>query len=317
MTLYFRLDKTARSGVYATARYCNLSCIWCHSDYFTHSGFWSITNSDFVNIVKRILSATGEKDAVVRFAGCGDPTVCGCDDLVNLISLLRTLPEIKFIKMTTNGILLEEMIDKLHGIDSITISLSAMNATTYYEYAAVDGLAKVLSSIDRVFRAGIPLKINSVYWKGNVHDIDLYEELSLNYKGMPIKFFEILTQSDKDKELFVPLATLEEYLSSRSVEVRISNWPYKKRIYKLKSGAVFEIKISGDDNNCPNLNCQVRSICLEGCRHSVRIGLDGTMHPCGVRSDNLVNIMNVDVTDEQIRDALKSGGKIGWMTDSG
>ena len=72
------------------------------------------------------------------------------------------------------------------------------------------------------------------------------------------------------------------------------------------------MKIAGLLNNCPNLNCTLRDICLEGCRHSIRIGLDGIMKPCGVRTDNTVDLFNADTKDADIWRALHDAGKVGY-----
>lgn len=310
MALYFRLDKTAPHGVRVTSRYCNISCVWCHDDYFRHSGFVSIGNSEFVEIIKRILVAASEDTAYVRFAGSGDPTVCGGDDLSDLVVLLRKLPQVKKIKMTTNGVLLGGMVEKLRYLDSVNISLNAMRPETYHEYARYDGFSDVISSVERAVKAGMTVKINSIYWKKNENDIDLYENLSQKYGGMPIKFVDLLVHKDEDAHLFVPLSQLEDFIMSKVVNIREETHPYPKRIYTLKSGAIFEVKIAGRLNNCPNLSCLARSICLEGCRHSIRIGLDGSMQPCGVRLDNKLNLLDSSVTDKQIVKALYSGGKV-------
>ena len=311
MTLYFRLDKTARQGVRVTSRYCNISCVWCHDDYFKHSGFVSISNRQFVSIVRRILSATKDDVAFVRFAGSGDPTVCGGDDLADLIALLREVPQIRKIKMTTNGVLLGSMVEKLKDLDSVNVSLNAMRPESYYDYARYDGFSRVLSSIEYAVNAGMTVKINSIFWKKNEADLDLYEKLSQQYGGITIKFVDLLVHKDEDAKLFIPLSKLEDSIRPKSIAIREEFFPYPKRIYTLASGAVFEVKIAGRLNTCPNFKCKVRDICLEGCRHSIRIGLDGSLQPCGVRLDNKLNLLDTSVTDRQIVQALYSGGKVG------
>ena len=170
----------------------------------------------------------------------------------------------------------------------------------------------MLDSIDIAYQARIPLKINTIYWTGNEDEIPLFDDLSAKYKGMTIKFFDLLSGSELEKSLYLPLEKLEKEIKNRVVSITELAWPYAKRVYHLQSGAVFEIKVAGQINNCPNLSCFAREICLEGCRSSIRLGLDGSLKPCGVRNDNTVNLGDPNVTDEMIWDALHSGGKVGW-----
>lgn len=316
MLLRFRLDKTAKQNVKVTRRYCNIDCVWCHHDYFQHNGFISISNEDFANAVNRIIKVAGGTEASVRLAGDGDPTVVGADELCDLIGRLKKIPQVSAVKMTTNGILLGGMSTALKtaGIDSVTVSLNSLDKREYIRYAGYDYLDSVLSSISTAFNAGIKLKINCLYWKFNSQELDKFEELSCKYDGMVIKFFDLLVHSEETRSYYLPLTQLEEQLTSLGAQYYFEENPYPKRVYTLPSGAIFEVKVAGRQNTCPNLMCLARSICLEGCRHSIRIGLDGILRPCGVRSDNIVNLLDARVSDKDIWNALHSGGKVGYFT---
>jgi GTP 3',8-cyclase len=312
MILRFRLDKTAKAGTKVTKRYCNISCVWCHHDYFQHGGFISIDNDHFIMAVERIIRATSANEAYVRIAGDGEPTIVGEDELVSLISGLRKIPQVSKVKLTTNGILLGRMAKALYNanIDTISVSLNSLNRERYREYSGYDYLSIVKNSIRKAYQVGLKLKINTIYWKHNGDEIDEYEKLSVKYGNMPIKFFDLLIQTENDKNYYLPISELQDQLIPRVDKITEEKWPYPKKVFKLKSGAVFEIKMSGNTNNCHNLSCFARTICLEGCRHSIRIGLDGVMRPCGVRNDNILNLFEPKITDDDIRAALKSGGKI-------
>ena len=100
-------------------------------------------------------------------------------------------------------------------------------------------------------------------------------------------------------------------LSKLTVNKHSYSYPYNGIIYDV-NGAIIDIKDSRD-NKCPNLSCTVRAICLDGCRYSTRLARDGTLQPCGVRTDNLVNMISAQTTNADIYEALKRGGKIGWV----
>ena len=314
MLLRMRIDKTSQPGVWVSKRYCNLSCIWCHLDYFKHDGFLSIGNLDFIQAVKKIVNTTSANKVHVRIAGAGEPTIIGKDELSELVSLLYEIPQVKKVKITTNGILLGECAEELKrsNIDSVTVSINSLNEQIFEHYSGKNSLAKVLSSLEIAHKAGINLSINTIYWKLNSDDILDFEKLSIQYGGLRIKFFDLLPNSNFGKKYYLPLTNLEEKLLISGAKVTECQNPYPHRIYELPSGAVFDVKIAGQVNNCPNMNCLYRDICNEGCRHSIRIGLDGFMRPCGVRSDNIVNLFSDFTTDTNIWNALYSGGKIGY-----
>jgi cyclic pyranopterin phosphate synthase len=312
MLLRFRLDKTACEGTHVTQRFCNLACIWCHHDYFLHNDFKAIGNSHFSEIVGRVIHATSADDVYVRLAGDGDPTIVGVDELEDLARRLHCFPQVSKLALTTNGVLLGRMAAQIKraGYSSVTVSLNSMSSSGYARYTQRSLLPQVFDSLYCAFREGINLKINVIYSRWNHDDVEAYERLSCSLKGVPIKFFDLLVQSKEDQEIFLPLADLETQLRDRAVSVTEKQLPYAKRVYVMPSGAVFEVKIAGAKNTCPNWLCSARSRCLEGCRHSIRIGLDGVLRPCGVRDDNVLDMNRVDVSDQEIRNALRSGGKL-------
>ena len=157
-----------------------------------------------------------------------------------------------------------------------------------------------------------PLKINVIYWKCNSHQVKDYENLAMVYRGIRIKFFDLIPSTDADHLLYLPLSALEDELILIGATFTEETSPYPQRVYTLSSGVKFDVKISGKLNTCPNLSCRVRDFCLEGCRHSVRVGMDGIMKPCGIRNDNSARLTASGITDAQIWHSLHTGGKVGY-----
>ena len=314
MLIRFRLDKTAKAGVWVSRRFCNIACTWCHHDYFEHDGFAAIGNADFCCAVQRVIEVSQATEAHVRLAGDGEPTLVGEPELSDLIVRLKLIRQVTKIKITTNGILLGGMVNTLRnvGVDTVTVSVNSLNHKKYEEYTGYDYLDRVISSLSKAHLAGLKLKVNTIFWRKNADELPLFDSLSSEYGGMPIKYFDLLIGSEQDRELYLPLSYLERQLVEAGATYHEEMWPYPKRVYLTPSGAVFEVKIAGTNNNCPNLHCAARKYCLEGCRHSVRIGLDGKLRPCGVRSDNTVNLLDPNTSNEHIWQALHSGGKVGY-----
>lgn len=309
-----RIDKTAKSGAYVNRRWCNLDCLWCHNDYFSHNGFLSITNADIVLLVQRIINVASFSDVQIRIAGGGEPTLVGVSELSDLISRLRTIPQISQIKLTTNGILLGDYAESLKnaGLDAATVSLNALTNEGYRYYSRRNKLDTVLTSLRQAYSVGLRLKINAIYWAGNKNDISKYEALSAKMGGLPIKFFDLIPNDEFVQRLYLPLSQLEEQIQVMQIPYVDKYTPYYQREYTFPSGAVFIVKKSSDVNDCPNTACKFRDVCVEGCRHSIRLGINGILKPCGVRSDNEVNLLQHEITDNDIWNALHAGGKVGY-----
>jgi len=311
--LRFRLDKTAKTGTSISGRACNLRCLGCHHDYFDHSKCYrnAISNEMFATAVSRIISAYVAQEAIVRISGNGDPTIVGERELVELISLLCQIRQVKSIRITTNGVLLKEMIPALRdaGLDAVTISLNSLDPDTYSFYTGSYHLDKVLNSIETSLSVGLLTKVNVIYCKLNARELSDFMELSIRNPGLVIRFFDLIPTNKLGSRLYLPLNHLESRIEPYVREKKEVRGTYFLREYRLSGGGIVQVKTT-EDNNCPNRGCPARRNCLEGCRSSIRIRLDGVLQPCGVRADNIVDLFSPEVTLAQIQDALRSGGKL-------
>ncbi len=135
----------------------------------------------------------------VRLTG-GEPLVR--QDLHRLISQLVSIPGLKQIGLTTNGILLEQHAEQLFeaGLRRINISLDTLDREKFKQYTRRDNLDKVLTGIEAARRVGFPcLKVNAVAIQGMTED-DL---VSLGYfareTGIEVRFIEYMPL-DADQE---------------------------------------------------------------------------------------------------------------------
>mgnify|MGYP001031072850 CR=1 FL=1 len=308
-----RLDKSGRSGTAILGRRCNLQCIWCHYDYFDHSSCNrpAISNEMFADAVTRILDAMNEDEATIRIAGNGEPTLVGCAELLHLIQLLRRVPMVRSIHLTTNGVLLRDMIVPLQeaGLDGVTISLSSLDRQIYHFYTGADCLDQVRDSISKCVEVGLSTKINVIYSKLNAREVPDFVNLVRSNKDLVVKYFDLLCANELDRRLHLPLKSLEQQLAPYADQISDNNSAYASRQFSLTGGGIVLAKLS-QENNCPNLTCPARNTCLEGCRNSIRIRLDGVMQPCGVRRDNTIDLFSPVTTARDIRQALRSGGKL-------
>ena len=188
---------------------CNLRCVYCmpeegleripHEEILTYQEILRIGES---------VSQLGIKK--IKITG-GEPLVR--KDIVNLIRDIKNLDKIEQVTLTTNGILLYDMLDDLYdaGIDAINISLDTLKEDNFKQITRRDGLEKVLMAIDKAYNLGIRVKINCLAIRDfNINELaDIANfakdrEIDVRFiELMPIGFGKKYTQIDNDEILSI------------------------------------------------------------------------------------------------------------------
>ena len=188
---------------------CNLRCVYCMPE----EGIESIPHNEILTYdeILRICETVSELGIrKIKITG-GEPLVR--KDIVNLIRDIKNINKIEQVTLTTNGILLHEMLDDLYdaGIDAINISLDTLNKDNFKKITRRDGIEKVLMSIDKAYDLGIRVKINCLA----IRDFNLRElveiasfakdrEIDVRFiELMPIGFGKKYTQIDNDEILSI------------------------------------------------------------------------------------------------------------------
>lgn len=112
----------------------------------------------------RVVSAAGINK--IRITG-GEPLLR--KDLPKLIEMLRAIPAIEDIAMTTNGILLDQYAVALRdaGLDRLNISLDTLDEQTFEKITRRSGIDRVLNGIAAAQAAGFEnIRLNAIAIKG-------------------------------------------------------------------------------------------------------------------------------------------------------
>lgn len=168
---------------------CNLRCRYCMPqqgiNHIPHEEI--LTFEEIVQLV-RLLAGLGVKK--IRLTG-GEPLVRR--GIVNLISLLKNIPGIKEICLTTNGILFSEMAAglKAAGLSRVNISLDSLSDDRFFEITGSHGVEKVRQSIQTALELGFPVKINCVPTELNAAELS---DIALLAKKSPldVRFIELM-----------------------------------------------------------------------------------------------------------------------------
>lgn len=139
---------------------CNLRCTYCVPD-----GAEPVTDPknqlSIAEIVSVCRAATELGFDKFRLTG-GEPLVRR--DLPQLIAEMRKIPGVKFIGLTTNGLLLAPLARSLKesGLDSVNVSLDTLDPARYSELTRGGNIEDVFKGIDAAAACGFPIKINVV-----------------------------------------------------------------------------------------------------------------------------------------------------------
>jgi GTP 3',8-cyclase len=169
---------------------CNMRCMYCMPlgdvQWFKKEDI--LTYDEIIRLVSIAVKLGIEK---VRLTG-GEPLLR--PRLEELINSLRRMTGIRSISMTTNGLLLAQNVKQLKdaGLDSVNVSLDSFKADRFKAITGIDGIHKVIDSIDAAKRAGLKIKVNTVVIRGwNDDEIVNFAEFART-SGHTVRFIEFM-----------------------------------------------------------------------------------------------------------------------------
>lgn len=205
---YIRISVTDR---------CNLRCVYCMPE----EGIPDIPHGEilrFDEILRLVRIMAGQGISRVKITG-GEPLVR--KGIVSLIRDIKLIEGIDNVTLTTNGVLLEELIEPLEeaGIDSITVSLDTLDPAAYQTITRRDQLSRVLRGLKVALERGkVPIKINCVPVLGVNEDVFKLAELARTH-NISVRFIEMMPIGYGKEFPFVE----GEYLR-KSLEERFGNF---------------------------------------------------------------------------------------------
>lgn len=169
---------------------CNLRCVYC----MPQEGVENIPHNEILSYdeILRICKSIAQLGIrKIKITG-GEPLVR--KDIVTLISEIKKIEGIDQVTLTTNGVLLYEMLEELHeaGIDAINISLDTLDKNKFKDITRRDSFDNVIKSIYKTLELGIKVKINCLAIKEN--NLDEIKEIALFAKDnkIDVRFIELM-----------------------------------------------------------------------------------------------------------------------------
>ncbi|MDO4406750.1 MAG: GTP 3',8-cyclase MoaA [Eubacteriales bacterium] len=275
---------------------CNFRCVYC----MPPDGIPSVSHDDILRYeellrIIRLFAELGIKH--IRLTG-GEPTVRR--GLVKLIREIHDMPGIETISMTTNGLLLPDMLADLKdaGLTSVNISLDTLKEERFDEITRTTGnLPKVLEAIGLSEEAGLSTKVNCVAMRG-VNDDELTDIASLaKDRDIGVRFIEYMPIGKHDYEQAIYKDELLDILRSAFGEL-----PADPKV--RGHGPAVYYKPEGFTGSVGVISAMSHSFC-ETCNR-VRMTPEGFLKLC-LQYDVGVNLrspVRQDLTDDQIKQLI-------------
>jgi cyclic pyranopterin phosphate synthase len=283
---YLRISVTDR---------CNLRCRYCMpAAGIDNKGHSRILSLEQIARLAKIGSETGISH--VRLTG-GEPLVR--KNIVSLVEKITSLPGIKDVSMTTNGVLFPAMADQLKqaGLTRVNISLDTLNPSKYHYITRSGQLGDAISAVHKALELNMnPVKINVVVIKG-FNDDEILDFADLAYKQpVNIRFIE-----------FMPIGDLDFHTSDKCLSVSAVRKIIEQK-YELDEDAEVKgygpakyVKPQGGQGCLGFISAMSDHFC-GGCNR-IRMTADGKLRGCLYNSSEIdlrLALYN-DCSDEQLR----------------
>ena len=226
-------------------------------------------------------------------------------ELPELVRMLRAIPDVEDLAMTTNGVLLPRFAPALRdaGLMRLTVSLDTLDPATFRRLSGGRGeVEEVLAGIAAAESAGFDrLKINTVVMRG-VNDEQVVELVErFRNSGHVVRFIEYMDVGNMNQwqgSLVVPSAELIERISAR--------WPLRP-VQRHYRGEVAERYAFSDGAGEIGFISSVSQPFCGDCSRA-RLSADGKMYTCLFARDghDLRLPLRAGASDEQLVELIRA-----------
>lgn len=276
---------------------CNLRCVYCMpAEGIPSVPHQQILSFDEIARICRIGAGLGIRR--IKLTG-GEPLARR--GLPELLGMLKGIPDIEQVTLTTNGTLLKEQINELvsNGLDAVNVSIDTMDPCRYREMTRGGSLEKALEGLDAA--AGVPglsVKVNCVPLK-ETGDEDYIRLVLLAKEGKAdVRFIEMMP---------IGMGKNFEGRSREDICAVLEKTYGKAEWYtgRIGNGPAEYVQFPGFVKHVGFISAVSHQFC-GGCNR-VRLTSEGYLKPClqyGAGTD-LRALLRGGAGDEKIRIAMK------------
>jgi cyclic pyranopterin phosphate synthase len=175
---------------------CNYRCVYC----MPADGVRWLPKEDILTFeeIAEVVRAAIDAHDIRRFKLTGgEPTVR--HGIVELVRMIRAVPGVEDLSLTTNGELLTDLARPLKdaGLHRVTVSLDSLRPQRFHTVTRTGNLPAVLAGLEACESVGLtPLKINVVTMRGtNDDEVVDFARLTLN-RRLTVRFIEYMPLGD-------------------------------------------------------------------------------------------------------------------------
>jgi len=187
-------DQFGRTFTYlriAVNQNCNLRCIYCMPEKGISSS--KLINKMTMDEIHRILKISSELGVnKIRFTG-GEPLIH--PNIVSLIDIANKIPGIDSVHLTTNAVLLKNMIKDLQkaGLSGINISIDTLDNKKYLLITRRNRFRQAMEGLKAAIDTGLKtIKVNVVILRG-FNDCELENFANLTkFHSITVRFIELM-----------------------------------------------------------------------------------------------------------------------------
>ncbi len=284
---YLRLAVTDR---------CNLRCFYCMPE----EGIRYLPKKELLSFeeIERLVSIMAEMGITkVRLTG-GEPFVR--NDIMKLMHRIKSIPGIKDIHLTTNGVLTAPHVTELKElIASVNLSLDTLDKERFKQITHRDEFDAVLETFHSLLQHAIPVKINAVVMEGkNIEDIIPLIELTKHYP-VSVRFIEEMPFNGEGSHYSTLTWTYKKILEHIQL-----HYPNLQKVSDPENSTAYHYAIPGHVGNIGIIAAFSRTFC--GTCNRIRVTAQGVLKTC-LYDDGVLNIrdlMRSGSSDQQIQSEL-------------
>jgi len=276
---------------------CNFRCGYCMPAGFVPKAHRDILT--FEEMARIVTVLAGEGVEKVRVTG-GEPLLRR--NVEGLVRILRAIPGIRDIALTSNGWFLGEHVDALKaaGVDRLNVSLDSLRRDRFKELTGVDALDRVLQSLETASAAGFfPVKVNCVVMRGENDDEVLDFAAFARRTGHSVRFIEFMPLDSGhawDRSRMVAGREIVEAIDARYPLTAVRGNPSETALRYTFADNAAEIGVIAP---------VTRPFC--GACNRLRITADGKVRNClfSLAEHDLMTPLRNGASDDDLREVLR------------
>ena len=280
---------------------CNFRCVYCMPEDIRFRPASVLMQDDEMLMLVRVAASLGVDK--VRLTG-GEPTVRR--GVVDLVRQIKGIPGIEKVRMTTNGVKLDELAGPLAkaGLEQVNISIDSLDPDKFRRITRRGELADVWRGIAAAEAAGLtPVKLNCVVTRG-FNDDEVVDLARLSIRNdWEVRFIELMplgSVSDFQQDQVVPSAETRARIEAAYGPLEVvpgHNGHDPARPYR----------IPGAKGQLGFISSVSEPFC-EGCNR-LRLTADGKLRLCLLRDDevDLLTPLRAGADFETLRQLMADG----------